>query len=356
LNNSSPVPALHLQTKYIFVDTQSFRQARFDWNGKWLAKLVEFAKDGHLCLLTTEITKREITSQLQEVLKDAENAARKHRIVFEQLGVSEAFPKLTDPNALKILEAEFSKFLLAVGAIEVPLVAQVGALFDDYFARRPPFSEKKKSEFPDAFVVASLRDWCQKQKATVYVVSGDPDLKACCASDNLLIWSDSIGDIVSKATVSKGLYDALVNAITEDEALSETLAEQLKDLDVEAARHARYGNSTLASGKVEQVDDISIHYVNVLEHDGNKFTCEIEFEAELVMALEVEIEGQYHYDDYEPPQHFSLDKAIHRTFLAEIVVNFDPNKSDETAFDSVYVSARSIELDSDELIGRGYRW
>jgi PIN domain len=356
MTSSAPVPTTHLRTKYVFVDTQSFRQARFDWGGKKLSKLVEFARAGHLCLLTTEITKREIASQLLEVLKEAENAVRKHRVVFEQLGVTEAVPKLTDPDALKSLEAEFANFLTNVRATDVPLTAEVGRLFDDYFARRPPFSEKKKSEFPDAAVVASLRSWCETHKATSYVVSGDPDLISCCVSDGPLIWSESIGDIISKATVSKELYDALEKAITENETLSDTLAEHLKDLDVETSRRGRYGGPTLMSGKVEQIDDISIHYVNVLEHVGRQFTCEIEFEAELIMELEIEIEGQYNYDDYEPSHHFSLGKTIRRIFLAEIVADFDSTTPDEIAFDSVYVSARSIELDSDELSGRGYRW
>jgi hypothetical protein len=49
----------------VFIDTEAFRQAQFDWNGKALSKLVQFAKEGHLRLLTTDITKREVRSHLQ---------------------------------------------------------------------------------------------------------------------------------------------------------------------------------------------------------------------------------------------------------------------------------------------------
>lgn len=189
----------------------------------------------------------------------------------------------------------------------------------------------------------------------MYVVSADPDLKACCVRDGPLIWAESIGDLISKATVSKELHDALVTAITESETLGDMLSEQLKEFDVEVARYARYDSVTLVDGKVDEIDDISIHYVNVLEHADRQFTCEIEFEADLVMALNVETEGQYHYDDYEPPRHWSLGKTIRR-FPAEIVIDFDPSSPDEIAFVSVYVAGRSVELDSDELSGHYYRW
>jgi hypothetical protein len=76
----------HLLTRYVFIDTEAFRKARFDWTGRMLSKLVEFAKQGHLRLLTTEVTKREITSRLRELLADAAAALKKHEIVLRQAG------------------------------------------------------------------------------------------------------------------------------------------------------------------------------------------------------------------------------------------------------------------------------
>ena len=41
MNDSDPVQ--HLLTRYVFIDTEAFRKARFDWTGRMLSKLVEFA-------------------------------------------------------------------------------------------------------------------------------------------------------------------------------------------------------------------------------------------------------------------------------------------------------------------------
>src|SRR5206468_1659507 len=64
----------------------------------------------------------------------------------------------------------------------------IAAVFEKYFARKAPFGDaKKKSEFPDAFVVAALRDWCEKEKTKMFVVSDDPDMEAACGVDGFLI-------------------------------------------------------------------------------------------------------------------------------------------------------------------------
>jgi PIN domain len=81
---------LHLRTKLVFIDTQVFRRARFDWNGRSLSKLIEFAKQGQLRLLVTDVTIREVKSQLQELLIEANSSLIKHSGILEQLGASVA--------------------------------------------------------------------------------------------------------------------------------------------------------------------------------------------------------------------------------------------------------------------------
>jgi hypothetical protein len=227
MSDNSPVQ--HLLTRYVFIDTEAFRKARFDWTGRLLSKLVEFAKQGHLHLLSTEVTKAEITSQLREVLAEAAPAVKKHDIVLQQAGAGEALAAIADANtASAALDAAFEKFLRDTKAIDVPLSADLSTLFGDYFARRPPFSEKKKHEFPDAVTIASRFAWCAEKCTTAYIVSGDPDLKACCSPSGPLFYAASVGDIISQATVSRELHQALEKALRENERLSDELADQIK--------------------------------------------------------------------------------------------------------------------------------
>lgn len=355
MNDSNPVR--HLLTKYVFIDTEAFRKARFDWSGRMLSKLVEFASQGHLHLLITDVTKREVRSQLREVLAEAVASVQKHEIILRQAGAGEALTTFADDNtAIPALDAAFDKFLKDAKAIDVPLSADLDALFDDYFARRPPFSAKKKSEFPDAVTVASLLSWCAKRRATAYVVSGDPDLKACCSPSGPLFHAASVGDIVSQATVSRELHEALEKALCENDRLTEELADRIKNMELVPVRGSFRGYQVSVAGQIDDLDEIKIHSVNVLDQEGQTFTCEIEFEAALILDLNVGIEGQYHgYNDYERGRFFTTQESIWHFFSAEVVARFDPKAPEDIEFESVSVYGNSVELSTDQIEDRLFR-
>jgi hypothetical protein len=122
-----------------------------------LSKLVEFAKAGHLRLLVTDIAVGEVKSQLRELLAEASSSVTKHSGILEQLGASTTVERMKDQTAaLTTLEAAFDAFLRHTNAVNVPLISDVRSVLEDYFARRPPFSTKKKAEFPDAISIASI--------------------------------------------------------------------------------------------------------------------------------------------------------------------------------------------------------
>jgi PIN domain len=160
----------HLRTKYVLIDTQAFRKARCDWNGRSLSKIVDLAKQDRLSLLVTDVTVREVKSQLDELLAAASSALSKHSVILDQLGASLAVERIRDQTAaLGTLEAAFDEFLKSANVVHVPLISDVQGVLEDYFARRPPFSTKKKAEFPDAISIASVRFWCEQNRATAYI-------------------------------------------------------------------------------------------------------------------------------------------------------------------------------------------
>jgi hypothetical protein len=169
-----------------------------------------------LQLLTTEVTIGEVKSQLREVLAEAAASIKKHESVLQQVGALAAFTSIADATtAVAALDAAFEKFLNDMKSINVPLSADLTTLLSNYFADVPPFSTKKKSEFPDAITIASLSAWCAQRRTTAYVVSGDPDLKACCSLSGPLFHADSVSAIISRATVSDELHKTLEKALNE---------------------------------------------------------------------------------------------------------------------------------------------
>jgi hypothetical protein len=116
------------------------------------------------------------------------------------------------------------------------------------------------------------------------------------------------------------------------------------------------GYEVSAAGKIEGVNEIRIHTVNVLDQDGNTYSCEIEFEADLLLYLDVEVEGQYHnHGDYEPPDFYTTHTSAWHFFRAEIGVRFDPKAPDAIEFEAVDVYGNAVELRPDQIGDRLFR-
>jgi hypothetical protein len=338
----------HLRTQFVFIDTQAFRKARFDWSGRWLSRLVELARKGQLRLLVTDVTVREVKSQLREVLTEANASLTKHAGLLQQLGASLAVDRVRDEStAIGTLEAAFDQFLQDSKAINIPSISDVTDVLDDYFAQRPPFSTKKKSEFPDAISIASVRLWCKQNSATAYIVSEDGDLRACCSESGPLFHAESIKDIISHATVSQQVHEALEEALKGSEDLSNTLAEKIKEsVTVEIERSSlSFLNWQVTAAEIDGVQSVRIISVRVLDQEKLKFTCELEVEAEVAVSIYARRESHY-------PLEFAESRHMHRTkiayFYPEVVVRFDPSPRD-LEFDSIYVPENAVEVGPDDV-------
>jgi len=333
----------HLRTQFVFIDTQAFRKARFDWSGRLLSRLVELAREGQLRLLVTDVTVREVKSQLREVLAEANASLTKHAGLLQQLGASLAVDRVRDEStALGTLEAAFDQFLQDSKAINIPSISDVTDVLDDYFAQRPPFSTKKKSEFPDAISIASVRLWCKQKSATAYIVSEDGDLRACCSESGPLFHAESIKDIISHATVSQQLHEALEEALNGSEYLSNTLAEKIKEsATVERSSSSSFLDWQVTDAEIDGVQSVRIISVRVLDQEKLEFTCELEVEAEVAVSIYAGRESHYPLENYE-------SRRMHRTkiayFYPEVVVQFDPSTG-ELEFDSIYVSETPVKVD-----------
>ena len=286
-------------------------------------------------------------SQLRELLAEANASLSKHSGLLQQLGVSSAIDRVRDQStALGTLEAAFDQFLQDTRAINIPLISDLTGVLDDYFAQRPPFSTKKKSEFPDAISIASVRLWCQQNRATAYIVSEDRDFQACCSESGPLFHAESINDIISRATVSQDLHDALEKALNGSEYLRDTLIEKIKkSATVETSSS---GDWQVTTAEIDGVPSVRIISVSVLDQENLKFTCELEVEAEVKLFVIAHRERHYRLDiDSFEGRHVRPTKIAH--FYPEVVVQFDPSTGD-IEFDSVYVPERAVEVDRDDVV------
>jgi hypothetical protein len=335
----------HLETKFVFLDTEAFVREKFDWNSRSFVRLKELAKSHHVRIVTTSITKNEVRRKIGEILGYAANALNKYDVPLGQLGIP---TKLDTTVGLVKLETLFEDFLTEVRAIEIPLDTDLEVLFRDYFKQLPPFSEKKKSEFPDAVVVSSLRQWCAKRFCKVYVVSGDPDLKTCC--DEVLLHADTVNEVISRATVTKQLHDSLLEFVKYNDQLRDELILCLQGKRVRVAGQLDLDSEINVTGAVYHASEVNIFNLNVISQRGVRYSCEIEFDVWLDIELELEVESGIARSIFEDGRTYIDTESTTFSFVAEATIIFDqkiPDKIEIESFDfepEIEIRARDLDI------------
>jgi hypothetical protein len=132
---------------------------------------------------------------------------------------------------LEAMRKAFDAWLAKCRVVNVRAKPDLDAVMADYSAGRPPFGPgKKKHEFPDAFVVSSLRRLCKDYGQRVYVVSNDHDLKACCSPEGPLITTKSLNEVLSHGIGSAALHDLVSAAVSESDDVRERIWDQASGL------------------------------------------------------------------------------------------------------------------------------
>ena len=338
---------LHLRTPYLFIDSEAYLHQGLDWHGEIFVSLAKLAKSGKVRLLTTSITVREVSAQLDQAIAKASEALRKNSRLLRLAGVD---PRpLVDQDALKsAAHAAFNDFLSGTKATSVKLVVELDELVQDYFDQKPPFSAKKPMEFPDAIVCASLSAWCREQGKTAYVISGDPDMKAFCETTICLFNVEKIADVLTLVNASETLRQAIETSFRESPQLFTEIESQLIYMRAETPRASRYyvPGPVSAHGASKAATVHEIHSVKILDADENTYACEVEFEAALTFRLAVE---DSRYFDEAPSTSFDMDYEISENFAAIVVVRFDVATTRLLEIVSVEVPEEVIFLDENDV-------
>lgn len=191
-----------LETSKIFIDTQVFIAANFQFSSGRLKKLSELNKKDKITIFLTDITIREIVANIEETVEELNNYVKKFQSqakLLRKIPVYDAIFNFDKNVVLEDVKGEFKKFIelgihsynsnpiYSVTIIPVKNVS-IESIFDKYFNQQPPFGEgKKKAEFPDAFIIAALEQWCEDNKEFMYVISNDSDMKNACLLSRYLI-------------------------------------------------------------------------------------------------------------------------------------------------------------------------
>ncbi|MFY2006996.1 PIN domain-containing protein [Achromobacter xylosoxidans] len=277
-----------LQTKFVYVDTQSFVKANLDFESRTIKAFAQACAEDDLEHLMTTITVREVKKKIEGNIDEGLNSILQFRRKAKILEIS------TD-EVVKGFFAQFDKAAVHAGAQKafedflddsktttVDLKAvDAEQVFDMYFNRRAPFGDgKKKSEFPDAFSLLAVRAHIDKQE--VYVVSQDEDLIRFCNENEGFIHVDVLEKVLDilnshESERAKFIKDYFTG---HDAEIKERIKEKVNGAEV-------YNVSTWEDAEVidHEVVEVGEFDPNIVAIDDE--SCEVSFDVDVKYRVKV---------------------------------------------------------------------
>jgi len=250
-------------------------------------------------VVVTDITRREATSLMGEMWAETKKFTQGSGGFLRQLGLGDALNALADEEAcVAKTNAGFDAWLRSCNACVCKEEADMAAILDDYFSKRPPFGKgKKKSEFPDVLVISSLRRWATTSRQRMYLVSTDGDFKWCCGADTPFVFASSVREILSHGIASARVHE-LVLAIARDSSwLSDRLAEDAGNLEVTISRGSIRGARVEVEVRSVQLEGMEVSDVVIDGVDGDTVSCTAYVHCELEMRVVVDQEPVQNSED-----------------------------------------------------------
>lgn len=276
----------------VFIDSSIYIARNFNFNDQLLGQIAKLADGDHIRLFITEIVVNEVKNKINEKSKEAKAALesiRKKGMILRNVSQYNAVFNIDLSNT--ITSSVFKRFddfmaLTKISTISVDSVS-ISTLLSSYFRGIAPFSDKKKSEFPDAINLLALDNWCNINSESMYVISSDIDLANYCEGNPNLHHLESVDLFLNLVTSNDGFRHAFVVNLVEKhfEKIEKVICEEFQEMGFSIENE---------DGYVENVEVLSVEIeddVNVIELEKEKATLQFE--------VRINFEAEVSYTDYE---------------------------------------------------------
>ena len=312
----------------IFLDTQVFEAASFNFKTTTLVSLEEQVDKGNARLILTDITVLEVKARIEKtVLAQLEgfNKIKRSARVLRSSTLSEvkAVLDLDAKSIIVDLQQQFDEFIQRTQA-EIIDTSELpaGPVFEKYFATKPPFGAgNKKSEFPDAFAVDGLVEWTKINSEPLHVVSGDQPFRNACQPHKRL-------DAYAKLST-------LLNRIVFADAVAGFVRDQILERieDIKEAAEQEFEDRTYYVDDEDGDAEVSVQSLEldgqpeIIEADNDRAMVEVCFRGRFDAHLSYDDSSTGIYDNetksmmFMERKHETVNKD--ETFVIEVRVRFD---------------------------------
>ncbi len=277
----------------IFLDTSIFVKENF-LEGKRIEEFLRLSKVGSIQLVLSQITVNEIKARFK---KQAKVAIEKHNLLLNDREMSVLRNDLKERHRLvkfpkiKIIAATFDTLLDAqlaeARALIIPYpTIDSGLVFKKYFEEIFPFNTgEKKNEFPDAFALISVEEWCSKNKTSCIIFSKDKDFLKSKPARGVNIEADYEAYL---DTLLKNLYKERVDLAAElfkknDMLINNELTKWIRSEVDDDTIYYDFTNSY-------DVHDIKVNAINIIDKEYQLISVDEEIiEVEATVTAQVKI-------------------------------------------------------------------
>jgi predicted nucleic acid-binding protein len=324
-----------LETKNVFIDTSIFIRENFGFNSERLCRIKQLAKDNEIKLYSSYITEQEVKIHIKEAIDKSKGPLKelkqKGRVLNNNIHCQTIFNKDFFESVKKEILDDYQQFIQEVNMEYILINSNINKVIRNYFGLLPPFSSRKKSEFPDAFVLDSIT--IKFKDEDIFIISCDSDWEKYCKSRSNFKFFSSI----------QGFFD-YIEKENMNYQLIETLFDNLQDKIVEKIRSAiiedDYGifDASDEYSSIENIEDCEVKInedtLLIEKISNNIANISFEVDADIQFKLSVMDENNSFWDSEDKEWGFVGYKTvywnIHETLSIELdlEVDFDNYKDD----------------------------
>jgi hypothetical protein len=258
---------------YVFIDTSIFLGNGFSVERTMFKTLRSLCDSKKVQLISTDITNNEINSNIVRSIKELKTEFKKiasKNPIITTIG-GEGYKDFIDSKITEKISKEVKEQVdtyLKECNTQILNASEQSAkqVFDDYFFKKPPFGEgKKKYEFPDAFVLSALKNWCLENNTDIITISADKDFEKFCAKEKNFKFFPSLYEFINFILLDEDNIVAVIHKMVKDneERISEKVGKEMEDIGV-------YLDDAEGEVFFIKIQDLSFVDISVVALDGNK--------------------------------------------------------------------------------------
>lgn len=295
----------------VTIDTNILDAAKYDLSdGSILQLLKKYVDDGLIKVVLSNIVVRESKKHLAKQVKKVCGTARKIRtevlresteFLLNFVGLSRLLEVTKDKDALISKSEElFDNFLSDINAeiLGVDLI-NLESIIDDYFEINPPFEEgeKKRKEFPDAFIADQIRSRFNKTEDVAIVSNDNGFIRACKESPNHFFFNSlgALFDAINKE--KKEAYAATIKIIEENQHhISSGLIDHIKTNENIEVRGLSCDKDGVETGF--DYDEFYLHNVSNIVFSVHSVDEMTEKSSKVTLLCKADISVDCYFEDY----------------------------------------------------------